>query len=62
MHESNLHITRLFLEEKNDFWRLPTGTFHILLNYVMNKYDLHKTSLFVPVDTIIGRSKYVTTA
>ena len=62
MDEAKLHLTRFLLEEKNDFKRPTVGTFHILHNHVMTKYDLHETSLSIPVDTIIGRAKYVTTA
>ena len=62
MDEANLHLTRFFLEGNNNFQRLPTGTFHLLHNYVMTKYDLHKTPFSIPVDTIIGQAKYGTTA
>ena len=60
--EANLHPTRLFSEEKNNFKRLPVGTFHILHNYAMAKYDLRETSFYISVDTIRGRDKYGTTA
>ena len=62
MYEAKLHINRLFLEEKENFWRLPTGTFHLLRSNVMTKYDLCYTSFSIPVDTIIGRVKYGTTS
>ena len=62
MDEVNLHINFLFLDQKKNFQRLSTRTFHLLHNYVMTKYDLHETSLSIHVDTIIGRSKYGTTA
>ena len=62
MDEAKFHLTRLFLEEKNNFKRLLVGTFHLLHNYVMTKYDLHETSLSIPVDIITGRAKYGTTA
>ena len=62
MDEAKLHITCLFLEENNNFKRLPVGTFHLLHNYVMTNYDIHETSFSIPVDTIRGRSKYGTTA
>ena len=62
MDEQKLHLTRLFLEEKNSFKRLPAGTLHLLHNHVMTKYDLHETSFSIPIDTIRGRSKYGTTA
>ena len=62
MDEENLHLTHLFLEEKNNFNRLPVGTFHLLNSYVMTKYDPHETSFSVPVDTIRGLPKYRTTA
>ena len=62
MDEAKIHITHLFLEEKKNFKRLPKGTFHILQNHVMTKYDLHDTSFSIPVDTIIGQYKYGTTA
>ena len=52
MDESKLHLTRLFLEEKNSFKRLPAGTLHLLHNHVMTKYDLHETSFSIPVDII----------
>ena len=52
MDKTKLHITCLLLEEKNNFQRLPTGTFHLLHNYVMIKYDPHETSFSIPVDTI----------
>ena len=41
IYEAKLHITRLLLEEKKNFQRLPTGTFHLLPNYAMANYDLH---------------------
>ena len=50
------------LEEKNNYQRLPTGTFHLLHKYDMAKYDIHETSFSVPVDAIIGRAKYGTNA
>ena len=62
MDEAKLHLTHLFLEEKDDFKRLPKGTFHLLHNYVMTKYDLHETSFSTPVDTILGQAKYGKTA
>ena len=62
MDEAKFHLTSLFLEEKNNFKRLPAGTFHRLNNHVMNKYDLHDTSFSIPVDTIRGRAKYGITA
>ena len=62
MDEVNLHINFLFLDQKKNFQRLPTRTFHLLHNYVMTKYDLHETSFSIPVDTIRGRAKYGTTA
>ena len=43
MDEAKLHLTRLFLEEKNNFKSFPVGTFHLLQKYVMTKYDLHYT-------------------
>ena len=43
MDEAKLHLTCLFWEEKKNFKRLSVGTFHLLHNYVMNKYDLHET-------------------
>ena len=61
MYEAKIRLTRLFLEEKNNFKSLPEVTFHLLHNHVMIKYDLHDTSLFFPVDTVIGESKYGTT-
>ena len=60
--ESKFHLTRLFLEEKNNLKHLPSGTFHLLHNHFMTKYDLHETSFSILVDTIRGRYKYVTTA
>ena len=42
MDEVNIYITCSLLEEKKNFQHLPTGTFHLLHNYVMTKYDLHK--------------------
>ena len=62
MDEAKLHLTRLFLEEKKNYKRLPVGTFHLLHNYVMTKYDLHETSFSITVDTIRGQAKYGTTA
>ena len=62
MDKANLHLTCLFLDENNNFKRLSVGTFHLLYNYVMTKYDLHYTSFSIPVDTIRGRSKYGTIA
>ena len=62
MDESNIHITCLFLEEKNNFKRLLIETFHLLQNYVMTKYDIHDKSFSTPVDMIGVRSKYGTTA
>ena len=62
MDEAKLHLTHLFLEEKNNFKRLPKGTFYLLHNHVMTKYDIHETSFSIPVDTIRGWSKYGTTA
>ena len=62
MDEANLHLACLFLDENNNFKRLSVGTFHILHNYFMTKYDLHETSSSIPVDTIRGRSKYGTIA
>ena len=62
MDEAKLHLTCLFLEEEKNHKRLPVGTFHLLHNYVMTKYDLHETSFSITVDTIRGQSKYVTTA
>ena len=62
MDEMKLHLTRFSLEENNNFKRLPAGTFHLLHNHVMTKYDLHETSFYIPVDTIRGRSNFVTTA
>ena len=52
MYEAKLNLTCLLLEEKKNFKRLPVGTFHLLHNYVMNKYDLHEKSFSIPVDTI----------
>ena len=60
--ESKFHLTWLFLEEKKNFKRLLVGTFHLLHNHVMTKYDLHEISFSIPVDKIRGRSKYGTTA
>ena len=62
MDEVKLHLTHLLLEEKKNFKRLPKGTFRILHNHVMTKYDIHETSFSIPVDTIRGRYKYVTPA
>ena len=62
MDEANIHLTHFFLEGNNNFKPLPVGTFHLLHNYVMTKYDLHETPFSIPVDTIRGRSKYETTA
>ena len=62
MDEAKLHLTHLFLEEKKKFKRLPKRTFHLLHNHVMTNYDLHETSFFILIDTIIGRPKYGTTA
>ena len=42
MDEVNIYLTCSLLEEKKNFQHLPTGTFHLLHNYVMTKYDLHK--------------------
>ena len=54
MDEAELHLTNDFLEEKKTNLRLPTGTFHFLHNYVTTKYNLHKTSLSITADTILG--------
>ena len=62
MDKTKLHIACLLLNEKNNFQRLPTGTFHIPHNNVMTKYDIHETSLSIPVDTIRGLAKYRKTA
>ena len=62
MDEEKLHLTSFLLEEKKNFKCLPIGAFHILQNYVMTKYDLHDTSLSIPVDTIRERAKYGTSA
>ena len=61
MDEAKLHLTHLFLEENNDFKRLPAGTFHLLHNHVITTYDIHDTSLSISVDTTRGRAKYGTT-
>ena len=42
MDEANIRIYSFFLDKKKNFKRLPVGTFHILHNYVMTKYDLHE--------------------
>ena len=42
MDEAKIHLTCLLLEEKNNFQRLLTGTFHILHNFVMTKHDIHE--------------------
>ena len=62
MDEANIHLNCLFLEEKKNFKRLPIGTFRLLHNCVMTKYDLHDTSYSIPVYKIRGQSKYGTTA
>ena len=62
MDEVKLHLTRWCLEENNCFKRLPKVTFRLLHNHAMTKYDLHETSLSIPVDTIRGQAKYGTTA
>ena len=62
MDEEKLHLTRLLLEKKENCKRLPVGTFHLLKNHAMTKYDLHETSFSIPVDAIRGLSKYGTTA
>ena len=62
MDESKLRITHFSLEEKKNFKRLPKGTFHLLQKHVITKYDLHEKSFSIPVDTIKGREKYLTTA
>ena len=62
MDEAKFHLTRLFLEEKNNYKHLPVGTFHLLHNYATTKYDIHETSLSITVDKIRGRAKYGTTA
>ena len=61
MDEAKIRINSFFLEKNKNFKRLPVGTFHILHNYVMTNYDLHETSLSIPVDTTRGRTKYGTT-
>ena len=61
MDKAKIHINHFFLEGNNSFKRLPIGTFHLLHNYVMTKYDLHETSLSIPVDTIRGGAKNGTT-
>ena len=60
MDEANIHLNFLFLEEKKNFKRLPIGTFRLLHNCVMTKYDLHEIPFSIPVDTIRGQSKYGT--
>ena len=62
MDEAKHHITHFFLEENKNFKRLPKGTFRILHNHAITKYDLCETSFSIPVDTIRGQEKYVTTA
>ena len=52
MDEVKPRITHLLLGEKNNFERLPAGTFHILHNNIMTKYDLHETSFSIPTDKI----------
>ena len=61
MNELNINITCLFLEENNNFKRLPIGTFHLLHNYITTKHNLHETSFSIPVDTIRGRANNGTT-
>ena len=61
MDEAKIYLTCLLLEERKNFKPLPVGTFHILYNYVMVKYDIHDTSFSIPVDTIRGLVKYGTT-
>ena len=61
MYELNLHLACLLFEGNNNFQHLPTGTFHLLYNYVMTKYDLHHTYLSIPIDTTRGRDKNGTT-
>ena len=58
MDEAKLHLTRLFLEEKNNFKRLPAGTFYLLHNHVTTKYYFYETLLYIPVDKMRGKSKY----
>ena len=41
MDEAKLHNTHLFLEGNNNFNFLPKGTFYLLHNHAMTKYDLH---------------------
>ena len=60
--EVKLYLNCLLLDETNNFKRLTLGTFHLLHNYTMTKYYSNETSLSIPVDKIIGRYKYGTTA
>ena len=43
MDEAKFHLTCLLLDYKKNVQCIKTGTFHILNNYVTNKYDLHET-------------------
>ena len=61
MKQSSISIN-FFLEKKNIFKRLPSGTSHLLHNHVITKYDIHETLFFLPIDRIRGRSKYRKTA
>ena len=41
MDEAKFHLTCLLLDYKKNVQCIKTGTFHILNNYVTNKYDIH---------------------